>query len=73
MEDCSTFYSVPFGGLTSLDIEAQGDINLSVATDSQGNLPGPKESTLAALRSFARAYRGIRLTSMPQAPGFILN
>ena len=34
---------------------------------------GPKETTLAALMSFARAYRAVNLSSMPTAPGMILN
>lgn len=52
----------------------------SVATGKPSNRPrrmarvaGPKETTLAALRSFARAYRSVALGTMPDAPGLVLN
>lgn len=47
----------------------------SVATGTSATAPnrGPKETTLAALRSFARAYRAVTLVSMPDAPGMVLN
>jgi hypothetical protein len=47
----------------------------SVATSTpRTTMPkGPKESTLAALRGFARAYRAVALSSMPEAPGMVLN
>lgn len=61
MEDCSTQIS---GAGRALSAK-------SVATASR--VQGPGESTIMAIRSFARAYRAVRLRSVPQAPGIVLN
>ncbi len=46
---------------------------VATASAEGQSAPGPKESTLAALRSFARAYCPVKLASMPDAPGIVLN
>lgn len=66
MEEC---FTQPFTGASHQLPER------SMTTDFTENSDffGPREATLATLRSFARAYRAINLATMPEAPGMVLN